>query len=76
MTSRTKEILEALEALSERYPEMRFGQMVANVAQWAVGPSRSAVWGVEDEAFLEAIERQLQTDRQEKRLTSAGSQGG
>lgn len=57
----TRQILVALEAAAERYPAMRFGQLVANAAYWAKGPVPSAVWDVEDEEFLQALYRHLES---------------
>jgi len=51
--------LEALAALSEQYPDKPLGELVANVACWAWGLERDAVWKVSDEAFLRAIEEHL-----------------
>jgi inosine-uridine nucleoside N-ribohydrolase len=48
--------------MSERYPEWRFGQMVANVSFWAKGPTTQAIWDVEDQQFLEAITKHLQKE--------------
>jgi len=44
------ELLTAIAELSERYPNWRFGQLVANVAGWA----DQEIWDVEDEHLLEA----------------------
>lgn len=56
----THQISECLEELSDLYPEMRFGQLVAFVAFIAKGPVTSAVWDVEDEEFLKAAKEHLQ----------------
>ena len=53
------EILCALEAMCQRYPDWRFGQMVANISTWATGPKAEAVWDVEDEKFLKAMRDHL-----------------
>ncbi len=53
------QILLLLQELSEKYPDMRFGQLVANISYWAKGPSQGAIWDVEDEEFLQTIERHL-----------------
>jgi hypothetical protein len=42
--------------LCRRYPEWRFGQLVANVAGWA----DQEIWDVEDERLLEAALLHLQ----------------
>ncbi len=55
-------ILELLAQMSERYPEWRLGQMVANVASWArqpTEPNDTGIWDVEDEEMLSALERHL-----------------
>ncbi len=59
MTTIRKEILRALGEMSERYPEWRFGQLVANISYWAKEPSVEAIWDVEDEEFLEGIRSHL-----------------
>lgn len=60
MTAIRQEILQALTELSERYPNWRFGQMVANVSSWAREPTAEAVWDVEDEEFLKGIRSHLE----------------
>lgn len=62
MTTTRQEILKVLVELSERYPEWRFGQMVANVSFWAQGPTTQAIWDVEDQQFLEAVKKHLERD--------------
>ena len=52
MNTSRAQALELLETLSEVHPEMRLGQLVCNVALWALGPTSSAVWDVEDEDFI------------------------
>jgi hypothetical protein len=63
MTPTRREILRALEELSERYPHWRFGQLVANVSYWAKEPTNEAVWEVEDEQFLRGIQSHLDQQR-------------
>jgi hypothetical protein len=53
MSAETRqELLKALEELGDRYPEMRFGQLVLFVARLARGPAASAAYDVEDEELL------------------------
>jgi len=59
MTNTRQEILKALAEMSDQYPDWRFGQMVANIAFWAKGPTTQAIWEVEDEEFLETIKKHL-----------------
>ena len=62
MTAVRSRILILLAKMSERYPEWRLGQLVANAAAWARQPSElheTAIWDVEDEELLAALERHL-----------------
>jgi hypothetical protein len=62
MTPVRKEILQLLEQMSERYPEWRLGQMIANVALWAkqpTDPQDAGIWEVEDEELLAALKGHL-----------------
>lgn len=60
MTTTREEIFKALAEMSDRYPDWRFGQMVANVCFWAKGPTNQAIWDVEDQQFLETLKKHLQ----------------
>lgn len=59
MTLERQEILKLFAQLSKKYPEMRFGQLVINVAQWAKGPTLSAAWDVTDEELIAAAKKNL-----------------
>ena len=50
------ELLAMIAELSQRYPDWRLGQLVANVAGWA----DHEIWEIEDEQLLEAARVQLQ----------------
>ena len=56
-----REILTRLEQLSELAPDMRFGQLIANLAFMAAGPWDKTLWDLEDAPLLEAI-RQMEAD--------------
>jgi hypothetical protein len=56
MTTRTQ-LLELLAELSDACPEMRMGQLLANLATLARGAVPSAIWDAEDEELLEAARR-------------------
>jgi hypothetical protein len=56
-----QEILARLARLSELAPDMRFGQLIANLTLMAAGPWDQALWDLEDEQLLAAI-RQLESD--------------
>jgi hypothetical protein len=50
------DLFAAVEALSQRYPDWRLGQLIANVAGWA----DQEIWDVEDEELLAAAQCHLQ----------------
>jgi len=53
--SRT-DLLATIAELCQQYPNWRFGQLVANVSDWADQP----IWDVEDEKLLEAARQHLE----------------
>src|SRR5947199_6200190 len=62
MPSTTRQdILSRLGRLSELAPDMRFGQLIANLAFMAAGPWDQTLWDLEDEPLLGAI-RQMESD--------------
>jgi hypothetical protein len=56
-----QEILTRLARLSELAPDMRFGQLVANLAFMAAGPWDQTLWDLEDDQLIAAI-RQMEID--------------
>ena len=50
------ELLKALTELAQRYPQWRFGQLVANVAGWA----DQEHWDIEDAQLLAAAKAHLE----------------
>jgi hypothetical protein len=56
-----QEILTKLARLSELAPDMRFGQLIANLAFMATGPGDQTLWDLEDELLIGAI-RQMESD--------------
>ncbi|HYH65075.1 MAG TPA: hypothetical protein VD866_10310 [Urbifossiella sp.] len=62
MTDPTRrELLARLARLSELAPDLRFGQLVANLALMAAGPWDQTLWDLEDEQLLAAV-RQFEAD--------------
>lgn len=59
MTTVRQEILSRLGELSERLPELRFGQMVCNLSDIASGAKPDAQWDLEDAELLDAINQLL-----------------
>jgi hypothetical protein len=56
-----QEILHVLAALSARCPEVRFGQLLANLSYVAKGPTNEAIWEMEDDELLVAAQQHLAT---------------
>jgi hypothetical protein len=65
-----KEILDSLERLSDLAPDVRFGQLIANLSYLAIGPTNEAIWDMEDEQLLEAI-RQHTSDLSQRQPSGA-----
>jgi hypothetical protein len=59
ITAERKEILQLLERLSELTPDVRFGQLIANLSYMAVAPTVEAVWDMEDHELLPAIRQHI-----------------
>ncbi|MBI1904581.1 MAG: hypothetical protein HYS13_26090 [Planctomycetia bacterium] len=55
-----QELLRVLSELCACCPEVRFGQLVANVSYLAKGPTNEAIWDVEDEELLDAARKHLE----------------
>jgi hypothetical protein len=60
MNSTRDELLSTLTALSAACPEMRFGQLIANLSTLAKGLSAEGLWDVEDDELLAAARKQLE----------------
>jgi hypothetical protein len=58
-TSTRTELLRLLAELSAEAPELRFGQLVANLATLAQGAKVEAIWDAEDDELLAAARRLL-----------------
>ena len=54
-----QELLTVLSELSTACPEMRFGQLIANLSTLAKGLSAEGLWDIEDEELLAAAREQL-----------------
>lgn len=59
ISSVRQQILRQLECVSELVPEVRFGQLIANLAFLAAGPWDQTLWDLEDEQLLAAIQQHL-----------------
>ena len=59
ITQVRQELLAVLTELSGACPEMRFGQLIANLSTLAKGLSAEGLWEAEDEELLAAARKQL-----------------
>jgi hypothetical protein len=59
MNPTRQELLSILTKLSAASPEMRFGQLIANLATIARGLSSEGLWDAEDKELLDAARKQL-----------------
>ena len=66
------EILNRLERLGRLAPELRFGQLIANLAFMAAGPWNETLWDLEDDQLLEAI-RQMEADLSQRDAKSTAT---
>jgi hypothetical protein len=60
MTTTRGELLTCLTELSEAAPDLRMGQLVANLATLALGAKVEAIWDAEDAELLAAARRLLE----------------
>ena len=66
------EMLRKLETISELAPDVRFGQLIANLAFLAAGPWDQTLWDLEDEQLLLAIHQHLADLRNRQQNSSVG----
>ena len=59
ITTERQEILRLLGQISELAPDVRFGQLVANLSYLALGPTTEAIWDMEDSELLAALRQHL-----------------
>ncbi len=55
-----RQLLRVLDDLGEYTPDVRFGQLLANLSYMAKSFTAEAIWDVEDEELLEAAKSHLQ----------------
>jgi len=59
ITTDRQEILRLLGQISELAPDVRFGQLIANLSYLALGPTSEAIWDMEDSDLLAALRQHL-----------------
>jgi hypothetical protein len=69
-----RDILRELSRLVEHTPDLRFGQLIANLSVIARGPMPEAVWDMEDDELLDAIKSHIEDyERRHAEVTSSGA---
>jgi hypothetical protein len=69
-TATRPELLRALAGLAGLRPDMRFGQLIADLAALARGPAVESVWDVEDDELAAAAGRYAETTRARPVMTA------
>lgn len=64
------EILQVLAELSEAAPELRLGQLMANLSYMARGLSSEAIWNMEDDELLAVAREHLEQWRSHRGVTA------
>lgn len=59
MNAPREDLLKHLAELSEADPDLRLGQLIANLATLALGAKPDAIWEAEDDELLAAARRLL-----------------
>jgi hypothetical protein len=63
-----QEVLAVLAELSEVAPEVRLGQLIANLSYLARGLTDESIWNMEDDELLEAARQHLKEWRSRREL--------
>ena len=58
-----QQILRVLADVSIYCPDVRFGQLLANLSYLAKGPTNEAIWDMDDEELLTVAKQHLETLR-------------
>jgi hypothetical protein len=58
--SERQELFRVLAAIGELVPEVRFGQLIANLSYMARGPSNGSIWDMEDDELLRVARKHLE----------------
>jgi hypothetical protein len=59
-------VLQVLAEISELAPEVRFGQLIANLSYLARGLSNESIWDMEDEELLAVARKHLEEWRRRR----------
>ncbi len=65
-----RQVLDILAELSELAPDVRLGQLIANLSYLARGLSTESIWDMEDEELLQAARKHLEQWRSREHATA------
>jgi hypothetical protein len=65
-----RQLLELLSELSEVAPDVRFGQLIANLSYLGRGLSAEAIWDIEDAELVRAAREHLEELRTRNQATT------
>jgi hypothetical protein len=71
MSGQRRELLRLLAELSAEVPNVRFGQLIANLSYLGRGLSAESVWKVEDDELLRAAREHLEQGRARNKTAAA-----
>lgn len=71
ISDQRRELLRLLAELSEEAPDVRFGQLIANLSYLGRGLSAESVWDIEDEQLLCAARKHLEQWRARNKTGAA-----
>jgi hypothetical protein len=71
ISDQRRELLRLLAELSEETPDVRFGQLIANLSYLGRGLSAESVWNVEDNELLRAAREHLELWRARNKTGAA-----
>jgi len=54
-----QELFAALQEMRSLYPDMRFGQLICNLATWARGTHPGSVWDLEDQELVQTAREHI-----------------
>ena len=60
ISDQRRELLQLLSQLSEEVPDVRFGQLIANLSYIGRDLSAESIWEIEDEQLLRAAREHLE----------------
>jgi hypothetical protein len=77
IASLQEQILSELHRVCELSPDIRFGQIIANLAFLAEDAGRESMWDIDDESLLQVIQsHRADLTRRQRPATSLHSEAG